>query len=211
MLNEILGSAARFNQTLTRKFGITGGAPSPQLTPEIAPVYAFPLNLEDRILAGEIVAAGTKVQIAVAGIRSAIQLNNPTGSNIVVVVEHIEGYSGSADVVAAGIIAALPLPALPNPGDVTWRDTRTRSNGGAYTREPVARITSTGAGGAPAYSGGNLFLRNVAANIEFEYDTPFVLGPGYCIQFNQATVNEVLICSFAWREVPLAQGEVGPF
>jgi hypothetical protein len=89
MLNEILGPAARFQQLLTRKFGILGGAPSPQLTPEISPEYPLFGEPENRILTSEYLCAGYLDEAAAAGNPTQIALWNPTGSNIILVIEKV--------------------------------------------------------------------------------------------------------------------------
>jgi hypothetical protein len=211
MLNEILGAAARYNQLLTRKFGLTGGAPSPQLTPEIAPVYAIPHLPEDSLPSGVILAGGYIASPATAVKQSVVQLGNPTGSNLLVVVEFIEGVILAAtSTLRLGIVQNAALAVLPAAGGVTYRDTRTRTNGGAYTRLPTAQLTADAS--PPTIVVQNLLYAYVtAAGLPMTYEQPLVLAPGWAVQIVNETVNATLLGMFSWREVPMAHGEVGPF
>lgn len=197
---------------LTRKFGLTGGAPSPQLTPEITPVVEVNnLPPENRIICGEVLAAGAMYLAGVAVKRSVIQLSNPAGSNVLGVVEHLEGtnYGVAVASMNCGILLLGALAIAPGAGLVTWRDTRTRTNGGVYTRLPTLLMSADNS--PPTIAIANLFARNVVANLTAEWDVPFVLSPGWAVQVWLSDVNVALGAAFSWREVPLSPGEVGPF
>jgi hypothetical protein len=209
MMNEILGRAQRFQDLLTRKWGITGGAPSPQLTPEITPGYDMPVGVEDRILASDVLCATAFNVAAVAAKYSVAQLTNPAGSNMVLVVEHITfGAPGAA---CAMVACLLQLPALANlvgAGQAVRRDTRCVPTG-AYPARPAGQVTYDNS--PPTIGVSNLSRRQLAAGGSATYDYPVILAPGWSLQVSQQTVNLSMDVEFAWREVPLAQGEAGPF
>jgi hypothetical protein len=209
MMNEILGSAARFNQLLTRRFGLTGGAPSPQITPEIAPVVNMPDGPELRIICAEILATGNIYCTGVALKHSVIQLTNPVGSNILVVVEQIEiSNPGAAGGINASIIKLGALAGLPGAGGVCYRDTRTTISGN-YTREPTAQLRYDN--DPPTIGTPNLFRLEIAALSSIRNAVAVVLAPGWSVQLYDTRVAADITTCFAWREVPLAAGEVGPF
>ena len=210
MLNEILGPAARFQQMLTRRFGLLGGAPSPQLTPEITPSVDIGHGYETRILCGEFLASGCIFQAATVAERAVCQLSNPAGSNIVAIVTHIEAYPfGAGATVIASHLKVGALAGLAVAGGVGYRDSRVVTNGGAYTRLPVCTVTKFH--NPPTIGEPNLFSRAVASGLTTEYDCPVVIGPGWAVQVNELDNNVGLQAAFAWIEIPMAGGEVGPF
>lgn len=212
MLNEILGSAARFNQLLTRKFGLTGGAPSPQITPEIAPTFSWVAGPEDAIPAGETLASAVISVAGVAAKRSVAMLSNPTGSNLLVVVEHFDiQFGATGGFVNASVLKLDPLAGLPAAGGICIRDTRVKSDpaGSATTRPPAARISKDNE--PPTILTANILRRQLPAFGYTEYYQPIVLSPGWSLQVYESDNNLALDAAFAWREVPLQAGEVGPF
>lgn len=215
MMNEILGVAARFNQHLTRKFGLTGGAPSPQLTPEIAPVFAMPVGDEALILQGEYKASGYITAPAVALKKSVAGLFNPTGSNIIVVVEHIEAMpNGAGANISAGIAMGInPYATLPAAGGVTYRDTRVPQDpgGSSATKSPTALLRADA--DPPAVPNPNLWIRNANSGQELiDNGELAILAPGTMLGMQVIdTQNLAVRYSFWWREIPLAHGEKGPF
>jgi len=209
MLNEILGAAARYQQGLTRRFGLTGGAPSPQLTPEVSPVVIIPEGEEVRIINGEVLGTGFILQVGVAAERSVLQLGNPEGSNTLVDVSHIELVTpGVAGYLHAGICKLGPVAGLPAAGGVSYRDTRTKS-GANYTREPTAFLRKDTE--PPFVVVANLFQRYVLQLELTVWDGSCILAPGWSVMCVCQTVAQDLFGSFQWREIPLAAGEVGPF
>ncbi len=213
MMNEILGQAARFQQLLSRKFGIIGGAPSPQLTPEVTPEFGLPTGPEDRILASDFLAAGRLGLAGAVATTTQIALWNPPGSNILLVVERIAVMcttAGSNSVFGGITLAAnQPFPTLPAVGGKVLRDTRVNSDGGANTRPPVAILCGDNA--APGAITPSLFFRTLAQYEQALYDAVVVVAPGWHVGVRSNAVNMGLDATFAWREVPLASGEVGPF
>jgi hypothetical protein len=205
MLNEILGAAARFEQLLTRRFNVLGGAPSPQLTPEITPVYAFLEQAQDQALMAVKLCTASLSQAAVAAKRGVLQLRNPTGSGIVAVVTRVAAFHTDAGAQTQSFAVGLvpgDLANLPAAGGITVRDTR-------WTGAPTCRFTSDA---SPAtILNANLALQNTSQNQQLEYLQPVVLSPGFSLQMSLGANNIVYAGSVAWAEIPLAPGEIGPF
>lgn len=214
MLNEILGAAARFNQLLTRKFNIAGGAPAPQLTPEIGCSYTIDEHPEDAILRFEGIATGLLDCAAIALVNSVAQIRNNT-AGLIIVVEKIFAQvnaAAAADVnMAAGFIGT-DHPGLPATGGITFADFRRAANGNV-TVAPAARLTRNTVAAVPTLLNANLFYgrSSNAVGGGVVYDRPVVLAPGAAIQVSCGTVNTEILVMFSWREVPVAPGEVGPF
>lgn len=210
MLNEILGVASRFNAALTRKFGITGGAPSPQLTPEVVPTYELMTADEDRVLANEHFAAGWITCAAVVAKTPKVRLRNPVGSQLVAVVTFL-----SVDVAAAGVAQTVKvqlnyattdlavLPAVPGP---CFLDSRSGVTLGLPS--PTVKLTadSNGIVGSGGYNRmvrlSNFEARGVIA----------ILGPGSAIDIEETDNNNLaMTVNLEWREIPLGLAELGPF
>jgi hypothetical protein len=80
--------------------------------------------------------------------------------------------------------------------------------GASFTRNPVGIIC--GQNNVAAAGNAELFSLQAAQNTLNTYDLPVVLSPSWA--FILVGGNNINVrASFAWREVPLAQGEVGPF
>jgi len=213
MMNEVLGVAARFQQLLTRKYGIIGGAPSPQLTPEITPDYPLPTGPEDRILASDFSAVWLQALTAQAGQKSAMLLKNASTGSLLV-VEH--SWCATAAAVTGyfhlGIAANLAaLGQAPTAGSRVMRDTRVQFDTGSttYSRKPQASCTWDN--NTPPVTPDNVILWYLAGGTRWEYTQPIVLGPGYGLMTWSDAVNIAFYGGFAWREVPIGMGEVGPF
>jgi hypothetical protein len=210
MLNEILGPAARFQQLLSRKFGILGGAPSPQLTPEITPEFSFGSQPEDSILQGEVRMSGVADVAANAGNRSAIQLTNPVNSGLVIVLEQIRVLSFVVGIIDCGFASLLgELATGPGSGENVAVDGRVQRGPTIYPRRGAGKTTkdTTTPGVIP---GMNLFRTTLAANQWYEYQRAVIINSGGGVQLI-GEVNKQFIAHFYWREVPIALGEVGPF
>lgn len=219
MLNEILGTAARFNGLLSRKFNITGGAPAPQLTPEIGCGLSIELGPEDRLPMGDTLAYGYVDVTGAAGQRAASMLRNPAGSNILLVVERVAVQPVTvAQPIVIGILQnAAGFPQLPAAGEVGCRDTRVGNDGGVRTRLPNGKVSGATNTPPTAIVNGISTLPSNAAAYPQPYEVPApngcicVLSPGWAIEAESQLVAGRFQTWFFWREVPMAPGEVGPF
>jgi hypothetical protein len=209
MMNEILGRAQRFQDLLTRKFGITGGAPAPQLTPEIGTEFEIPFGAQDYILCQELLASGSTIVAAVAAKKGVLQLSNPPGSNIVAIVgrESLMVNAAAANFWLS-VGKGTALANLVGAGQVTRLDTRCGYSG-IYTLLPACTLTYDQS--PPGLLTPNVWYLNVPIGTNLTTYEPIILAPGWCAQLACDTVNIQFAASFRWREVPLAQGEAGPF
>lgn len=224
MLNEILGVAARFNQLLTRKFNIVGGAPAPQLTPEIGCELALEVGSEGRVLLSEILCSGITDQTGAAANRPAAMLFNPVGSNIILVVERIAVLPLTvAQAFVIGVIkppGGNPFAQLPGSGQVICRETRVPvAPPGTFPRAPTGQVRGSTVS-PPTTVSANLYSFSAsAANISSPLEVPqlgngeslAILAPGFAVQIESTVLVAQFQAFFMWREVPLAPGEIGPF
>jgi hypothetical protein len=206
MLNEILGVAARINSLLTRKFNITGGAPSPQLTPEVTPSFAIPLRPEDLAPFSERLFTGF-VDVAPVALKTSVaQLANPAGSQQLVVIENItvQTLTGASGIYSGSLgNTATDLAQLPAAGGVIARD-------GRLNGSSLAHLTFDQS--PPTIFAVNLFEVSQLVSLPFVFSVPLILAPGFQCQIVQRVAqNTELLVSFQWREVPLSPGELGPF
>ena len=213
MLNEILGPAARFQQLLTRKFGLIGGSPSPQLTPEITPEYHLDNAPEDRILGSDFYAAGVIDVPADAGHPSQAALYNPGGSGQVLILEQVEltlMTAGTAGIGMGveGVYALNPLGIAAAAGARIIRDTRV-TNVGFVTRLPTGIVG--GENGAAAVINPSLVSTVLTTLIPYRYSLPVIVAPGWLLKAITGANNLQLRAAFNWREVPISKSEAGPF
>jgi hypothetical protein len=213
LANEILGRAARYQEQLRRRFGIALGAPSPQLTPEVTPVVPILTMPEHLILASEKLFTGTLGEAGGAGGVSVVQLSNDAGTGLVGIVEHLEVVmlDAAGDAVTCAIGKNGALATLPAPGQVTGRETRLPLNaGGGYsTVAPALKLRSNVA--PPTVFSPSIFFRVLGQYGIAEYNLPLIIAPGWAVQVSTNNASKAIHAAFAWREVPLAEGEEGPF
>lgn len=85
VFNEL--QVGRFNRAFQKLVGIKGSPPVRQIGTEILPVFSVPLGVEFRYLESWNRFATVGSPGAVAAQFAAVQLRNPVGSNVIVVVE----------------------------------------------------------------------------------------------------------------------------
>lgn len=212
MLNEILGTAARYNQLLSRKFNISGGAPAPQLTPEIGCSLNLETGIEGHVLAAEMPYTAKGAAVGAAGQRASVGLFNPLGSNLILVVEYIAVAQTSA--VTTGpdcglVYGATPHPNLAPAGAVIAADTRIAASG-SNSRLPAGQIRSN-PNTPPLVATDNLFRSFAAVGQLQTYTQPFAVAPNTSVMVTANDLVASISCWFRWVEVPMAPGEVGPF
>lgn len=202
LYNEIL--VGRFNELLTRMFGLKGqGSPAPQLAGEIAPSFDLGAPpIEARYIGGEQVWCGYGAAPAGgAGKNAFASLNNPTGSNVIAVVERVAVYVAINYEFNLGIDVNLRAGTI---GPVLPRDSRLYN--GPYPYKTAIGITFAGdAVGAPAVLGpyyGNLARQPTIL------DDGWVLCPGSALVVYSQTQNQAILGSFSWRQRPLNPSEL---
>src|SRR5260370_15215175 len=93
--NEIL--AGRFNRALQKFLDMKGGPPSPQLASEISSNFQFnQMGIDFRYLEGWNRFGLHAAFGASVGNNSGLQLRNPVGSNLVVIIESLRFFTVGA-------------------------------------------------------------------------------------------------------------------
>jgi len=197
--NEIL--EGRFNRALQKLLSMKGKAPSPQLAGEIAAVFPFFWGAENRYLEGWYRYGKAANAVAVAAQTGGVRLRNPTGSNVIIVVEKMHVITTAQD-----------FPFLdhgPQVGDLanvsaTSALQRWDPRGSPST---VARISN---GTAAAFNDQALQL-GLQPNVGFDVintdiqEIPVLPGEG--VQLRCSVVNNAITVSYWWRERPLTDSE----
>lgn len=213
MMNEILGVGARIEQLLTRKFNIIGGAPSPQLTPEVTPIFPLFHGPESRILAQERLMCAQVYCAGVAAKRSVIQLYNPPGTNVIGIVTRVWAYhtNAAANEITVGfgaLTSALANPAAA--GGITSLDGRYGITSGTVVKP--GSLSFSYDTGPPTILAASLDDVTLAQYALLDDNTVAVcVTPGYGMQITTVSNQIGLVGGYRWLEVPMAPGELGPF
>jgi hypothetical protein len=204
IFNEIL--VGRYNRGLQKLFAIKGPPPVRQLAGEIScsiDVEAPPV--EDRYLLGWDRFGIVIAQPAVAGVIGGIRLRNPTGSNVLAVVEKIQTISQTTTDVP-GIhngAATADLSLIVNTAN-SRVDARGRTNTGLVA-------SRSNAVSAPSLN--NILFQVGYGATPINYDLilnpnhEIPLLPGDALQYTAGIVNALLTVSFLWRERFLDESE----
>lgn len=192
----------RFSRWVEKVFNAKGGPVLVDVAPSVQPVLSLDKGVDQRYLEGwnrfSVVAATT----AVAANFGRVRLRNPTGSNVIVVIEQI---------------TVTPIAGADNP-IVTWGATTSDLIGPvtlSFTRidprgnpTPTLIITTNqqAAGGQP------LMQRGTASGIATDFinnvDQQLVNLPGQAIDIQIGTANLQANTSIMWRERALEQSEL---
>lgn len=199
--NEILEGG--LNQALAKRLGMQTASPSPSVSPEIM----AGLTLEnDRpewgYLKGEVLGSARAAQVAVAAQFSFGALSNPTGSNLIVVIEKIEVQcpAGSAAIFRVRPVGSVAgTPVTPQVRDTRW----IIGTGAARTAANMSVGTAAGLGLEAPFAWAEVGSR-------YEYNRPVILRPGSSCVIELGTAN--VGCNnfaFHWRERGALPGELG--
>lgn len=192
----------RWDGLLRKLLNISAPRAMPAVADEMIPTFEvqnwepelYALRRE-RLLAGFISLVGVAAQFAHVG------LSNPPGSNTLVIVEKIEGYSFNnlESVFAMDTELATSLGWL-NSAYVN-RDLRWPGGPVFSVTRSVARLASLNA----AVAQGDQFWRfpsQATGGRQALAPTPIILAPDSGVLMRCLTVNESIRCNFAWRERP---------
>jgi hypothetical protein len=198
---EIL--VGRYARRLQRLFSMKGDAPVTDVAAEIvAVVDAQGSRLDDYYLADERLCSGLASIPANVGFRSELEVLNPAGSGILVVVER-------AYVTAGPTTVAVRLSTSP-PFDIVaqlsttkfWRDTRIGA-GSVGAGAPAAQVLSDNTRVVVA-AGVVLFVNTTNQG---NFDLPYVLAPGSGLTIEPNADNLAMTATFHWRERPFEPSE----
>jgi len=181
---------------LARRFGIDGPAPADTLAPEIVPVVLVEdLTAPDEEDSGyERTCIGKQSVGALAANYSYVQLYNPSGSGVLVVVEAMILSVGGNSAIS---IRNYDTAATSLGTDLSFRDRRLSGAPAAQVRY-VQSGANLGDAVAQAFAVGN-----------DQYLTPldFLLSPGKGLCTRPDTQNVQNITTLFWSERPLLSGE----
>ena len=139
---------------------------------------------------------------AVAAQYSTAQLQNPAGSNTLLIVERMRvttAAGGGAFIIPSQ--AAYPLTALP----ATVRDTRWQTGVAAsLLAQPVGKVVGGAYAAVPAEAAADL----IPAGTTITTDAPYVISPGMVLTLRTTAVNLTLAVAFLWYERPVTAYEL---
>jgi hypothetical protein len=196
--NEIL--SGRFNRSLQKLLSMKGGPPASQLATEIGVQFPLPLGVEFRYLEQWERFGTFNAQAGVAAVFSQIRLRNPSGSNVVAVVEKITFAFTVVDVVTVSLaVIGTDLATI-----IT-----TQSRLDARGRGVGATILSQG---TPAVlPATNLWAADAGANLNqdviLDENQELTVLPGDAITLASNTANTLLRATIWWRERFLEDSE----
>jgi hypothetical protein len=196
--NEIL--VGRFNNALKKFFSMKGPAPAPQVAGEIGATIPLFFGVENRFLEEWTRFASFNAQAGVAATFASLRLRNPTGSNVIVVVEKIAVAFTVVDIVST-FLGPLTGDLATIIATATRLDARGRPAGSAVLSQGTpAAINTTNiwaADGAP----------NVTIDEVLDENQEITVLPGDVIQIQSQTANTLLRASIMWRERFLEESE----
>lgn len=181
---------------LVAAYGLKGKVVAPNLGQELVPVVLVDDLANRPSWYGQTVerpAGGGMMQFApAAGQFGSLQLFNPGGSGLIVLVETII-YSLSIGVAFIRCDLGAALPTVQTTG--TYRDTRL-ANGQSLITTSQIRSDTSAATGIGSIVGGTL----TTANFPVQYPIGFTLLPGNGLKVCCGSADAVLSCMFLWRE-----------
>jgi hypothetical protein len=203
--NEIL--VGRYNRFLQKLLTLKGGPPAPQLSSEVGVTFNLFNGVENRYLEGWNRFAWSFLAGPTAAQTNGLRLRNPSGSNVVAVIEKITVWaSGSATVPLVSIgdnNPDLETSASPAPAPLDNRQ-------GTLANHTSTLIASTGAL-SPAsqriiWQGSNTTVANVS-DVIWDENQEIPILPQRSITVQQIQVNTQLSAAFFWRERFLEESE----
>lgn len=202
--NEI--GAGRYNRFIQKLFNMKGGPPARQLASDVAMVFSFFSGVENRNLEqwqrytfGLTIAAGAANQ-------SGFLLRNPSGSNVIAVIEKLnfvprtqgDSFTLSNGAVTANLatLTGLSQARLDPRGNPTPSLLLSQQN----TTPAIAGLPNTWARVASLQ---NTIIEMITHE---DHELPVLPGDGY--QVVEDTVNSALLGTIVWRERALEDSEL---
>jgi hypothetical protein len=205
--NEIL--VGRINRFLQKFLAMKGGAPAPQLAADVQPGFVLPIGIETRYLESWDRFSQIMIAAAVAANGSAVQIRNPTGSNVIAVIEKLQItqtlVSGAAEDRLTMGAQTIDLTTVQSPtrSSLDPRQQRARAS-------CIGSVVTTVPGVAGDLSVG-LARMSIAANTNYDYiidsDQQLPLLPGEAITYVAGVVNQRVAWNLQWRERFLEDSE----
>lgn len=203
--NEIL--VGRFNRFLQKLTQIKGTAPAPQLAGEIMPVIPLFVGNENRYLDGWDSFQIWQQQPAVAANSNALQMRNPTGSNMIAVVEKI--FLTLLNAEAADQFVLTGGPGIADLATIDTVGTNSRLDARSL-RNPTLIFSRSGA----SVGGSGVTKMQIALAVNASWDMvggkeseEIPLLPGDTLRISNVTVNQTTQVTWKWRERFLEESE----
>jgi hypothetical protein len=198
--NEIL--AGRFNRGLQKLFSMKGPSPSPQIASEIiAAVILENDRIEHLFLRNERYFGGTSHSGGAVGAINQFQLFNPTGSNILAVVQLVLMTADVGDRFVLTIDNAAQGAVQPAG---TFMDTR-------YFKGQTFGTQASGLqlrfGQPAALTGMRIGEIDAVTLSSARWDQPVILSPGFGLNTQNVTLNVGSGVAFVWTERALEDSE----
>ncbi len=200
--NEIL--TGRYNRLAQKLFSQKGPASLVALNDEITAVLPLFFGVENRYLETWDLFGGMATTVATAAQLGAIRLRNPSGSNVIAILEMVTAFSNTAAADQPGFQRGTVVADLANVVSLTNAriDPRGRS-------APTLVLSQDGV--APTALAVTLMVKNFPANQSVEFityeDQEYPLLPGEAMQIQSNVVNQQIRASFRWRERLLEESE----
>jgi hypothetical protein len=202
--NEIL--VGRYNRFIQKLLSMKGDASLFQFSSEMGAYLPLFSGVENRYLEGWDRFGATFSQAAVAAVTSGIRLRNPSGSNVLGVIEKIFVHN------AAGAVDQPLLQIGPAPTDLNTVTVMPGARMDSRCRPNPSLINSRSAAVSATNLAANLLQYAVNANTQnfdlliFE-EQEITMLPGDAVQVISNTVNTQMSVSFFWRERFLEESE----
>jgi hypothetical protein len=203
--NEIL--VGRYNRYFQKLFGMKGAPPAPQLASEVTTALPLFTGAENRYLEGwQRFGLGIRSSLPAAGNRAAWRIRNPSGSNLIAVIERLDvtpfSLTDTINLFYNAIATTLPTE---NQSNLTGIGTDFRG----VTNSTCIISTSINFG---LVGTGPIWLGQTAVNTVASYVLTdiqeLVMAPGSQYTYVPTSlVNEVEVNCF-WRERSLEESEV---
>jgi hypothetical protein len=194
--NEIL--TGRYNRMLQKLLSMKGSASMTSLSGELAATLSVFYGVENRYLEGWDRFGGQAVTNAVAAQNSEMRLRNPSGSNVLAVIEKIT-YS-------VNVAGAVSLFYSVSDTDLALVNVNTRLDKRGRQASSLAFSAGNNISG-----GIGVYTNDVQASTPFDViqfeNQEFPLLPGDQLDVRTATPNVVLRVGMIWRERALEESE----
>ncbi len=200
--NEIL--TGRYNRLAQKLFSQKGPASLVALNDEISAVLPLFFGVENRYLETWDLFGAQATTVATVGQLGAIRLRNPSGSNVIAILEMVTAFSNTAAADQPGFQRGTVTADLANVPALTNAriDPRGRS-------APTLVLSQDGV--APTALAVTLMVKNFPINQSVEFITfenqEYPLLPGEAIQIQSNVLNQQIRASFRWRERLLEESE----
>ncbi len=207
--NEIL--AGRFNRALQKFLDMKGGPPSPQLASEISSNFQFnQMGIDFRYLEGWNRFGLHAAFGASVGNNSGLQLRNPVGSNLVVIIESLRFFTVGAPtdfLVVSFTRYGATIIDLTNIGAAIGLDSRMGFLGSTVTGSALSISTFQPVGSFAVTPATYAGIQNQDIETIVYDDQQLLIVPGDTYRFTTTAANNAIRIGMKWRERFLEDSE----